>query len=193
MRKKLNIPHTFTIVFAIIVVCAALTWIIPGGEFDRQTINVDGHERNIVVDNSYHRVESQPQTWQVFTAFFQGFQRTSHIIVFILMIGGAFWIMNETNAINKGIFLFLEKTQKIQKYKFFRAIGVDNILIIGIMLVFSLFGSVFGMSEETIAFIGIFVPLAISMGYDSITGVLMCYVAAHIGFAGAMLNPFTIG
>ncbi|MBO7646998.1 MAG: YfcC family protein [Bacteroidales bacterium] len=193
MRKKLNIPHTFTIVFAIIVVCAALTWIIPGGEFDRQTINVDGHERNIVVDNSYHRVESQPQTWQVFTAFFQGFQRTSHIIVFILMIGGAFWIMNETNAINKGIFLFLEKTQKIQKYKFFRAVGVDNILIIGIMLVFSLFGSVFGMSEETIAFIGIFVPLAISMGYDSITGVLMCYVAAHIGFAGAMLNPFTIG
>ncbi|MBO4489204.1 MAG: YfcC family protein [Bacteroidales bacterium] len=193
MRKKLNIPHTFTIVFAIIVVCAALTWIIPGGEFDRQTVNVDGQERNIVVDNSYHRVESQPQTWQVFTAFFSGFQRTAHIIVFILMIGGAFWIMNETNAINKGIFLFLEKTQKIQKYKFFRAVGVDNILIISIMIVFSLFGSVFGMSEETIAFIGIFVPLAISMGYDSITGVLMCYVAAHIGFAGAMLNPFTIG
>ncbi len=193
MGKKLNIPHTFTIVFAIIVVCAALTWIIPGGEFDRQTVSVDGHERSIVVQNSYHRVENQPQTWQVFTAFFNGFQRTSHIIVFILMIGGAFWIMNETNAINKGIFLFLEKTHKIQKYKFFNIIGVDNILIIAIMIVFSLFGSVFGMSEETIAFIGIFVPLAISMGYDSITGVLMCYVAAHIGFAGAMLNPFTIG
>ena len=31
------------------------------------------------------------------------------------------------------------------------------------------------------------------MGYDSIVGVCMCYVAAHIGFAGAMLNPFTIG
>jgi uncharacterized ion transporter superfamily protein YfcC len=49
------------------------------------------------------------------------------------------------------------------------------------------------MSEECIAFIIIFVPLAISMGYDSVTGLLMCYVAAHVGFAGAMLNPFTIG
>lgn len=61
------------------------------------------------------------------------------------------------------------------------------------MLVFSLFGAVFGMSEETIAFIVILVPLAISMGYDSIVGVNMVFVAAGLGFAGAMLNPFTIG
>jgi len=193
MRKDFKIPHTFTIVLSIIVVCAALTWIIPGGEFDRQTVDVDGHERNVVVDNSYHHADKQPQTWQVFTSFFKGFERTSSIIVFILMIGGAFWIMNETNAINRGIFLFLNRTQKMQQHKVFRAVGVDNLLIISIMLMFSLFGSVFGMSEETIAFIVIFVPLAISMGYDSITGVLMCYVAAHVGFAGAMLNPFTIG
>jgi uncharacterized ion transporter superfamily protein YfcC len=61
------------------------------------------------------------------------------------------------------------------------------------MLLFSLFGAVFGMSEETIAFVVVFIPLAIQMGYDSIVGVCMCYVAAHVGFAGAMLNPFTIG
>ena len=61
------------------------------------------------------------------------------------------------------------------------------------MLLFSLFGAVFGMSEECIAFIIIVIPLAISMGYDSIVGVCMVYVAAHVGFAGAILNPFTIG
>ena len=61
------------------------------------------------------------------------------------------------------------------------------------MILFSLFGAVFGMSEETIAFVVVFVPLAISMGYDSVVGVCMCYMAAHVGFAGAMLNPFTIG
>lgn len=193
MRTNFKIPHTFTIVFAIIVTCSVLTWIIPGGEFDRQIVNVDGHERSIVVDDSYHHVERQPQTWQIFTSFFKGFERTAPIIVFILMIGGAFWIMNETNAINRGIYLFLERTRRMQEHKFFRSVGVDNLLIIAIMLMFSLFGSVFGMSEETIAFIVIFIPLAISMGYDSIVGVLMCYVAAHVGFAGAMLNPFTIG
>ena len=62
-----------------------------------------------------------------------------------------------------------------------------------VMLLFSLFGSVFGMSEETIAFALIIIPLAVSMGYDSIVGLCMVYVAAHIGFSGAMLNPFTIG
>jgi uncharacterized ion transporter superfamily protein YfcC len=61
------------------------------------------------------------------------------------------------------------------------------------MSMFSFFGAVFGMSEETIAFIIIFVPLAISMGYDSIVGVSLCFVAAALGFAGAFLNPFTIG
>ena len=61
------------------------------------------------------------------------------------------------------------------------------------MTVFSVFGAVFGMSEETIAFVIIFVPLSISMGYDSIVGVSLCFVAAGLGFAGAILNPFTIG
>ena len=55
------------------------------------------------------------------------------------------------------------------------------------MIVFSLFGSVFGMAEETIAFIIIFVPLAISMGYDSIVGICLCFFAAGLGFAGFAL------
>jgi uncharacterized ion transporter superfamily protein YfcC len=62
-----------------------------------------------------------------------------------------------------------------------------------VMILFSVFGAVFGMSEETIAFVVIMVPLAISMGYDSIVGVCLCFVAAALGFAGAMLNPFTVG
>jgi uncharacterized ion transporter superfamily protein YfcC len=62
-----------------------------------------------------------------------------------------------------------------------------------IMLLFGLFGAVFGMSEETIAFVAVVIPLARSIGYDEIVGVCMVYVAAHVGFAGAMLNPFTIG
>ena len=49
------------------------------------------------------------------------------------------------------------------------------------------------MSEETIAFCLVLVPMAISMGYDSITGVCMVFIAAGLGFAGAILNPFTIG
>ena len=189
----MKIPHTFTIVFSLVILCTIATWLVPGGEFIREVVEIDGSSRSVVVPDSFQFTEHSPQTWQLFTVFFKGFNRTSNIIVFILMIGGAFWILNSTNAINIGIFSFLRTTEKLQKNRMFKNINLNSIVIVLIMIMFSLFGAVFGMSEETIAFIIIFVPLAISMGYDSVTGVLMCYVAAHVGFSGAMLNPFTIG
>ena len=60
-------------------------------------------------------------------------------------------------------------------------------------MLFSLAGAVFGMSEETIPFVGIVVPLAVSMGYDAFMGMLVVYVASNIGFSSAFLNPFTVG
>ncbi len=184
-----RIPHTFTIVFSLIVLAAVMTWVIPAGEFMRQ--NIDGRE--VVVSDSFHRVEAVPQTWQIFSALFNGFVDKADIIVFILMVGGAFWILNNSHAIDVGVMAFLRRIQRLSKHKFIQKLGVENIIITMVMLMFSLFGAVFGMSEETIAFVVVFVPLAIQMGYDSIVGVCMCYGAAHIGFAGAMLNPFTIG
>ena len=184
-----KIPHTFTIVFALILFSAVLTWLVPAGEFLRESI--DGRE--VVVDGSFHFVDSAPQTWQVFSAFFNGFVDKADIIIFILMVGGAFWILNNSHAIDVGVMAFLRRVQRLSRYKLIRRVWVDNIIISLVMILFSLFGAIFGMSEETIAFVVVFIPLAIQMGYDSIVGVCMCYVAAHIGFAGAMLNPFTIG
>jgi uncharacterized ion transporter superfamily protein YfcC len=187
---KMKFPHTYVIIFTLIIIAAALTWFFPGGDYTETTKVIDGKE---VKEMVFHYTESQPQTWQVFSALFKGFVRQSGIIVFILMIGGAFWIMNSSRAIDVGILSFLKFTRGIEKNRFIRSIGVDNVVITLVMLIFSIFGAVFGMSEETIAFIIVMVPLAISMGYDSIVGVSMCFVAAGLGFAGAILNPFTIG
>ena len=195
--KKRKVPHTFVIVFCCILLAAMMTWFIKPGKYVQE--QVDGEQ----VMTFYYQDElpeayaaefhAEPQTWQVFAALFKGFERQSGIIVFILIVGGAFWIMNKSQAIDTGIMAFLGFTQKLERRKWIRKIGVNNIVITMIMILFSLFGSVFGMSEETIAFTLIIIPLAISMGYDSIVGVCMVYVAAHIGFSGAMLNPFTIG
>lgn len=190
MLKIRKLPHTYVIIFYIIVLAAILTWIIPGGEYEEVVVVKDGQEHKEMV---FHYVDSQAQTWEVFASLFKGFVRQSGIIVFILMIGGAFWIMNYSKAIDVGIFSFLRFTRKLEKNRLLRKIGVDNIVMTLIMLMFSAFGAIFGMSEETIAFIIILVPLAISMGYDSITGVALVFVAAGLGFAGAILNPFTIG
>ena len=188
-----RVPHTFVIVFVLIIFCAVLTWIIPGGEFKRETVIVNGIPREVIQSQSFQFIESDVQTWQIFSAFFDGFVNTAHIIAFILMIGGAFWILNESKAIDIGIYSFLKFSRKWEKSRLLKKIGVNNIILTGIMFIFSLFGAVFGMSEETIAFTIIFVPLAISMGYDSIVGVSLCFVAAAVGFAGAFLNPFTVG
>ncbi len=188
-----KVPHTLAIIFSLILFCALLTWIVPSGQFDYHTVEVNGVQRNVVVNNSYHKVESSPQTWQIFSSVMQGFERQSLIIAFILIIGGAFQILSKSRAIDSGILSFLGFTKGMERYSFFRKTGVNNIVIILTMTLFSLFGSIFGMSEETLAFIVIIIPLAISMGYDSLTGFLMVYVAAHVGFTGATLNPFTIG
>ncbi len=193
MAKKIPIPHTYVIVFSFIVAAAMLTWILPGGEFQRKTVDVNGTEREVIVEGSFQPSEKSPQTWQVFSALFDGFAGKADIIVFILIIGGAFWIMNDSKAIDVGIQSFLRRVRRLEHIRLFRWLGVDNLIITMIMLVFSVFGATFGMSEETIAFIIIFVPLAISMGYDSIVGLSMCFVGAGLGFAGALLNPFTIG
>ncbi|MCK7536900.1 MAG: hypothetical protein MZV63_41040 [Marinilabiliales bacterium] len=188
-----RIPHTYVIVFSIVVVCAALTWVVPGGSFDRETVSVNGIDRNVVIPGSFQYIESNPQSWQIFSALFDGFVERADIIVFILIIGGAFWIMNESKAIDVAIGSVLRLTARAGNRGLIKKIGADNLIFLLIMLIFSFFGAVFGMSEETIAFTIIFVPLAISMGYDSIVGVSLCFVAAALGFAGAFLNPFTIG
>ncbi len=88
---KRQIPHTYVIVFYIIIIAAILTWIIPGGEYVEQNISPDGVEKTGMV---FRQVDSSPQSWQVFSAIFKGFVKQSGIIVFILMIGGAFWIIS---------------------------------------------------------------------------------------------------
>ena len=163
---KLKVPNTYVIIFTVLLVCAVATWLVPGGE---------------------------PQTWQVFSALYEGFSQQAGIIAFVLIIGGAFWVVNSTKAVDEGIMKFINKVQGLERFTLVRKLGVGNIVITLVMLLFGLFGAVFGMSEETIAFVAVVIPLARSLGYDDFVGVCMVYVAAHVGFAGAMLNPFTIG
>ena len=164
--KKFKVPNTYVIIFTVIALCAISTWLVPGGD---------------------------PQTWQIFSALYEGFSQQAGIIAFVLIIGGAFWVVNSTKAVDEGIMAFISKVNSLERFALVRRMGVGNIVIVLIMLLFGLFGAVFGMSEETIAFVAVVIPLAKSLGYDEIVGVCMVYVAAHVGFAGAMLNPFTIG
>lgn len=98
--------------------------------------------------------------------------------------------MNNSRAIDVGIFL-LRFTQGLERHRFKKRISEQPGDRYDYLLVQYVRGC-FRMSEETLAFVIIIVPLAISMGYDSITG-LYGLCCGPLGFAGAILNPFTIG
>ena len=175
--KTFKTPNTYVIIFFILILCAAATWFVPGGEYI-ESADGSGVE--------YTETESAPQTWQIASALYTGFTQQAGIIVFVLIIGGAFFIVNSTKAIDTGIMRFIGRASSLERYRFFRSIGIGNMIIVMVMLLFGVFGAVFGMSEETIAFTAIIIPLAVSLGYDPIVGVCMVYVAAHTGFAVAI-------
>ena len=170
--RGIKVPGTYTIIFAMILLSALLTWFVPGGEY------VKGEEGTL----SYRDVESVPQLFGVFTALYHGFVKQSGIIIFILIVGGSFWLLNSTGAISVGIGRFIRSVGRYHK-----------VVLVAITLLFSLAGAIFGMSEETIPFVGIVVPLVVSMGYDAFLGMFIVYVAANVGFSSAFLNPFTVG
>jgi len=179
---KLKSPNTFVIISSLLVLVAVFSWIIPGGEFER----TEFHGREVVVEGSFSYVESNPQSFDdVLFAPIRGFQDAALIIGFVFIVGGAFGVFQKTEAINSAI-IGIAKAHKKSK-------SIQMFLIPILVTLFSFAGAIFGMSEEVIPFILVFIPLALMLGYDSIVGIAIPFVGAGAGFAGAFLNPFTIG
>ncbi len=180
--KKIKVPNTLIIVFGVAVLTTIVTWIIPGGEY-AYTLR-DGRE--VAVPGSFRYVDRVPQgIGALLMSPLKGMNEVSYIIGFVLVLGGVFSVIAKTGAMDAAIHALARAHKKKP--------GRDKILIPSVMLLFSLAGATFGMSEEVIPFVLLFIPLARNLGYDSITGVAMCYVAAHVGFAAAFINPFTLG
>lgn len=85
-----------------------MTWIIPGGEYERTIVN----GREVVVQNSFKYVENEPQgLFSIFIAPLKGFVEAGMIIGFILLVGGAFNVLAKTDAINS----FINKLAKAHR------------------------------------------------------------------------------
>lgn len=177
--------NTTLIILSIVVLTALCTWFIPAGQYDKTT-NADG--RSVLIEGSYHQIEPSPQTpFDVLKAPMKAFERTqtAGIIAFLLIIGGAFMIVEKSQAITIAI---KHISTYFTKYKILK-----NFFIPISMLIFSLGGATFGMCEEVLIFIPIFMPLALSLGYDSAIGMMIPFLGAGAGFASAFMNPFTLG
>ncbi len=181
-KFKFKVPNTYLLIFSLLVLIAAMTWIIPGGQYERAVVN----GREVVVQNSFKYVDSNPQGFiDLFISPLKGFVEAGLIIGFILFVGGSFNVLAKTEAINS-LINKLARAHKDSKL-------LQKLFIPVLMLMFSLGGATFGMNEEIIPFVLIIVPICLALGYDSIVGVAIPLVGAHIGFASAFLNPFNVG
>jgi len=181
-KFKFRVPNTYLLIFSLLVLIAAMTWIIPGGQYERAVIN----GREVVVKNSFKYIQNEPQGFfDLFTSPIKGFVEGALIIGFILIVGGAFNVLAKTNAINSLI------TKLAQAHQ--TSTLLQKTFIPVLLLMFSLGGATFGMNEEIIPFVLIIVPICLALGYDSIVGVAIPLVGAHVGFASAYLNPFNVG
>ena len=180
--KRLRLPNTFILLLAILAMITLATWFVPGGKYE--TLQVAG--RSVVDADSFRYVAAQPQGPVAFLkAPIRGFVEAAQIIGFVLVVGGAFAVLQKTEAIDAGI-------KSIARAHAHSRI-VRATLIPVFVTLFSLGGATFGMSEEAIPFVLIFIPLALALGYDRIVGVAIPFVGSQVGFAAAFLNPFNVG
>jgi uncharacterized ion transporter superfamily protein YfcC len=184
--KKLRLPHTLILIYAMVVLTVVATWIIPGGEYKRVEKQVDKKTVTVPVPGSYQRTKSQPQgLGGLLVSPAKGFVDAAAIIIIVFICGGAISVIQRTGAISTVIHNL--------SLKFGRSKALRVLFIPLVMIIFSLGGAIWGMCEETMPFILIFVPLSLSLGYDTIVGVALPFLGAASGFAGAFFNPFTVG
>lgn len=203
--KKWQMPDTLILIFIVGLLAAAMTYLIPVGQFDSQQVSfmADGVEKSRTVINpeSFRYVTDETgelvyNKVQFFASGggiglmnfpFEGLVSGSKwgsaigVIMFMLIIGGAFGIVMRTGTIDNGILKLIDKTK-----------GSEALFIPALFLLFSLGGAVFGMGEEAVAFAIIIAPLMVRLGYDGITTVMVTYVATQVGFATSWMNPFSV-
>lgn len=189
------------------ILTSLATWVVPVGLFDSQEVQyqvdgqtktrkvVDPHSFRILTNEAgepeYHRVQlftTGDERPGLMNFPFEGLTSGSKygtavgIIMFMLVIGGAFGIVMRTGTIDNGILALIRHTR-----------GNEILFIPALFILFSLGGAVFGMGEEAVAFAIIIAPLMVRLGYDSITTVLVTYIAHANRFCQFVDEPVLCG
>lgn len=188
--KQFKVPHVYAIIFALMVIFAVLTWIVPSGSYQRQEVNgrevtvagtYEQSEKTYIDEETGDEVDLRQGVFDVLQAPTRGIQEAIEVVAFILIVGGSFQVITKTGAITSGM------GRVVRRFK------NNDILIIPIaMVLFALGGTSFGMAEETLPFFAIFMPIMMAMGFDSMTAFMVVFVGARTGYIASTINPFNV-
>jgi uncharacterized ion transporter superfamily protein YfcC len=200
--KRIRIPHVFTLLTLMVFLASVATWLVPSGRYARETRQIEGRSRTLVVPGTYEPVAKhysfrgvflgdsghdpeavvRPVSVQGFlTAIPRGLESSADIIFFIFIIGGTFGILQRTGTIPAAVGALLEHLGHSA-----------TLLTVVLMLGLAAGGSTLGMTEEFIPLVPIFLLISRRLGYDRVYGVALVMLSAQMGFAAATTNPFTV-
>ena len=172
------------IIFVLMCLTFALTFVIPGGEYTRV---IDANGTETIVTDSFQYVEGGLPLWKWILSPFlvlgaDGGGAIIAVIVFLLVIGGIFTALDKSGLMH----YMLDKIV----YKF----GNKRYTLLSlIVLFFMAMGSFIGSFEECVPLVPIVVGLSVALGWDELTGLGISVLAAGCGFAAGVCNPFTVG
>lgn len=178
--RQIRVPHTLVLLFGMMVLAWAATWLLPSGAFDTH-VNEAGREQVVPGTFSYGDDSVGLSPGAIFTAVPRAFADAQGIIFFLFIIGGALAVVRETGAIDALLGRLLS------------AFGHRLPLMLGGgVLLFATGSSALGMSAEYVPFIGILVSLCLAMRLDALTAVAIVLVGYGIGYGVALFNPYTL-
>lgn len=187
-KKRFNfdkMPHTYAIISAVIIIACIMTWVIPSGSFDYETVEINGVERSVPIEGSFHFIEKTDEQkvglMGFLTSFQDGIIYNSDLMALIFIVSGAFYVIVKTGAFHALIASTLRRFN-----------GQDKILLAICFCIFAAGGTLFGMLNEFNGFYPLFVGLAIALGYDAVFGMAIMTLGMDIGFAVGIMNPYTV-
>ncbi len=181
-KGKIAMPHIYVLLFAINVLAAVASWILPAGQFERVLNEATG--RTVIIPGTFQVVESTPVgLFEMFQAMYDGMVGSGGVIIFVFLSYASIGLIISSGAFN-GLIAGILRIAK----------GNTRLMMIPIfMTLLGAISSTVGCFEELLPFIPIFVTLAIALGYDALVGMSIVALGIGIGYAGAAVNPFTVG
>ena len=173
------------VIFCLMVASYVLALVVPGGEYQR----IEDANGNLVIDTQagFRYVEGGLPFWKwllspILVLGASGNGSLIAVIAFLLVIGGVF---NALNACGLVEYMLGRLTQRFASKRY--------LLMSLVILFFMALGSLVGSFEECVPLVPIVVALAVSLGWDVLTGAGMSLLAVGCGFAAGVYNPFTVG
>ncbi|WP_256989100.1 YfcC family protein [Bacillus sp. EB106-08-02-XG196] len=177
--RKWEMPDTYVILFLVMLLAVAATYLTPAGTFEREVVN--GVER--VVPDTYSQVDRNPAGFMdIFLALQSGMVQSGSLIFLVLFAGGAFEIVERSGAIRGGILRAVNKTQ-----------GKEFLLIAVVSILFALGGAIGAVANSVIPFVAIGMIIARALRLDAMVAVAITFGATFAGFNVGFLNPYTVG